>query len=90
MTVLKLLTALWLCFVFAVPASAHDWYDSDCCNKKDCHPVQHDEVYEDKEGVWHYKKYTFKGEGVRASKDAFFHVCLPEYGKRCIYIIQSY
>lgn len=42
-----LVILLWiviLVFLFGRPVHAHDWFDEACCDKKDCHPIDADEV----------------------------------------------
>jgi len=79
-------------------ASAHDWYDRDCCHNEDCGPVPTEEVEELSDGDWKHiptGAVFKKSEGrVRPSHDNHFHVCIgnAEHNKGrayCIYILQG-
>jgi hypothetical protein len=37
--------------LFVDPADAHSWYHEDCCDDKDCHPVDCDAVSEKPDGI---------------------------------------
>ncbi len=79
------------------PASggAH-WYDSGCCNKKDCEPVEQGAIVVTKDG-YQVKYLTSRGfvtEGfiphgsssIRQSKDSQEHGCANPTRLLCIYI----
>lgn len=78
--------------LFTLPASAHKWYDYDCCSESDCHPVPCDEVTEKNKSMW-YHNFEFFGKSVRPSKDTDCHVCISNEGStfmnpvpHCVYI----
>lgn len=41
---MKLLIYSLLLTTLATPVLSHDWYESDCCNEKDCRPAKEGEV----------------------------------------------
>ena len=59
-------------------ASAHSWYDSDCCSGQDCdvarvtkHPNGVYEVW-----MWGFRAFTDKNTQMRRSKDKNYHACI--------------
>lgn len=88
LSVLTLILLLWL----ALPASAHHWYDSECCNHQDCRPVS-GAVEERPEGYFVAEVGELVPHGsskIKRSLDGDFHVCVytPAGGKqtvRCLY-----
>lgn len=93
------LAALVAAFVFLAPVVwAHEWYDDDCCNKKDCYQLPADAVIEERAYGLFYAAWIspvsgekiegiVRPEGVRWSKDGNLHGCESAYNTpRCIYI----
>jgi hypothetical protein len=59
-------------------ASAHSWYDGDCCSGQDCdvakvtkHPNGVYEVW-----MWGFKTFTDRNTKMRKSKDKNYHACI--------------
>lgn len=63
------------------PVDAHSWYDEECCDGKDCHPVDCDAISEEPDGFhWHYgprrsDALLFTHSQLRPSRDGYCHVC---------------
>ena len=59
-------------------ASAHSWYDGDCCSGQDCDVADvtklPDGSYEVR--MWGFKTYTDKNTQMRPSKDKNYHACI--------------
>lgn len=79
-----LVVILFLCFLsWVTPASAHSWYDEDCCNQKDCAPViskKYDKVTKNWTMTTKHGTVTFSMKNMavshRASQDQRIHVCM--------------
>lgn len=81
-----------------VPAYAHDWYDYDCCDTRDCYPLPDDAIYYEMEnGVWYAEwispltgkqvKGMVAARNVRDTRDNKVHGCETSWGPpRCLYI----
>lgn len=67
-----------------------DWYDPDCCNLRDCRPVENKDVDfgTDKfnQPVATYKELTYDKSRWRKSKDERYHACFRGNVAYCIYI----
>ncbi len=68
-------------------ASAHEWYDPNCCAQVHCHPVDDGVVQEKKDGVYvtGYGVLSYTDPRLRWSRDDRDHVC--EMGPKllCVY-----
>lgn len=77
-------------------ATAHSWYDPECCSGQDCQPVATEDVVETEKGWKHLPTGTeFTREMVKPSRDRHFHVCIgnSEWNKGlpyCIYVVQGF
>jgi hypothetical protein len=79
------------------PGQPH-WYDTDCCDMKDCYPLPADAYLEERtHGMWYATWISpldgdkiegiVRAENVRDSQDRRLHGCQSSYGTpRCIYI----
>jgi len=79
-------------------AVAHEWYDYDCCDTRDCYPLPADAVLTElPEGAWHAKWVSpldgklidgvVAPQNVRDSQNREVHGCQTSYGTpRCLYI----
>lgn len=76
-------------------ARAHDWYDRDCCDAKDCRPSPVGEItlvpggYEYRqEGTGPVHFFKIGDPKIRNSQDNRFHACPILYQQipRCIYV----
>ena len=83
-----------LCLMFLLchttNVAAHEWYDSWCCDEKDCKPVPSSSVTRDSEG-WHYLPYgttiPHGSYGIKPSLDGGYHQCeTPARTTRCLYV----
>ena len=84
--------------LFITPALAHEWYDYDCCDTRDCYPLPADAVLTElPEGAWHAKwispldgkliEGVVAPQNVRDSQNREVHGCQTSYGTpRCLYI----
>src|ERR1700745_3772612 len=91
---MNMMTAILVTFsVFATvvhfclaPAMAHDWYPMECCNNKDCSPVDNVTQFIPATGGMAQLVVTSKhgtatvpaGFPVRESKDGRMHVCMRQ------------
>jgi hypothetical protein len=87
-------TLLWVSTI----VGAHEWYDFDCCDTRDCYPLPDDAILiELPEGAWHAEwispldgkpiKGVVAPQNVRNSQDRKVHGCQTSYGQpRCLYI----
>jgi len=57
----------------------HSWYESECCDGGDCHPVPCEELGRDAHDNVTFDDYRFRGTQIRPSKDAHCHVCFHDY-----------
>lgn len=76
-----------LLLILTTPSHSHSWYDTDCCDTRDCRPLEPDEVRSDGAGgyIWESKvsrqSYHFpassRGTKLRASGEQSkrFHGC---------------
>ena len=81
---------IWLAIVLVVVAFfllvnyafGHDWYDNECCNDKDCSPVDYSEVQEHSDGSITFRHCHFPASShrIRKSKDGEWHVCIAPLG----------
>lgn len=66
----------------SIPFSqSHSWYDTACCNDKDCRPISTDAIYEKPEGIEvsiEGRKELVSYSALMQSKDGQWHVCLKE------------
>jgi hypothetical protein len=77
---------LILITLVGTPAQAHDWYTgkqdpythSDCCNGKDCHPIETADVRQLVNGDYEYLPYhwTIPRYRVQPSADDRYHICV--------------
>ena len=77
---------LTLIMLAGTPAQAHDWYTgkqdpythSDCCEDKDCHPIEPAEVRQLANGDYLYVPYrwTIPRYRVLQSDDDRYHICV--------------
>jgi hypothetical protein len=79
-------------------AYAHEWYDYDCCDKRDCYPLPEDAILEElPNGAWSAQwvspldgkpvKGVVAPQNVRDSQNRQLHGCQTNYGTpRCLYI----
>jgi hypothetical protein len=88
---MKLIASLALIAFYSSPAIAQephvhgqnvpDWYDAACCDRRDCKPVEdNDVVFEQFEGQW-VARYVptgnrFSRNQFRVSQDERYHVCI--------------
>lgn len=73
-------------------ASAHSWYDHDCCSDNDCKPISAADVKTLPNGY----EVTFAGRvfqvpyddpRIRSSRDMDYHACeYPREELRCLYV----
>lgn len=87
--------------LLVTPAWAHEWYDQDCCDVKDCYKLPVDAVIEEREHGMFYALWIspltgekiegiVRPENVRWSMDGNIHGCESSYGTpRCIYILRG-
>jgi hypothetical protein len=78
------------------PTGANHWYDSSCCDKKDCEPVEPGAIKEVPGGYYvHYlssrgievRGFIHRGSsGDRSSQDGMEHACAPTNMAICIYL----
>ncbi len=83
-------------------ASAHSWYDMECCHNQDCVPVKSIERHDD-HVIMHTdlfgevkvdQSFWRKTDKIKASRDQRYHICIntfafgPAKSKkiRCIYV----
>ena len=70
---------IWLGLFRFADAFAHDWYDQDCCNNRDCREAHPDEVVERDGGYWiesSQEHFAYDNPRVRPmSPDGKYHVC---------------
>jgi len=100
----RLFLAVLLIFSLTTPTKAHDvnevhgyvhrvhdWYDSDCCSKSDCRPIEScSEIEELTEGRVKWNGYIFRKDNVRPSKDSKCHFCITGWKvPMCAYIQQG-
>lgn len=91
-------TALFVCLSMSAAAQEHnhgkhaipDWYDSACCNQRDCKPVADGDVeFADMDGpIVRYKPTgnVFHRSQFRRSQDERYHVCINPAGTSlCFY-----
>ena len=74
--------------VMLTAANAHEWYDPDCCDERDCVPVEKI-VKIGNYQMWYTKTFDpikiknseFNGDffSIRASQDARYHICATEW-----------
>ena len=70
-------------------AQGHSWYDTDCCDTRDCRPAEAAEVTVVPDGfdVRVGKQFRHFGRTeFRQSQDARFHVCVSPATTRCPYV----
>lgn len=77
-------------------SGAAHWYESGCCNQKDCEPVETGAIVVTREGyrVRYLTSRGFIAEGllphgspaIRQSRDSQEHACANPYRVLCIYI----
>jgi len=75
--------------VFMLRASAHSWYDFDCCSDNDCAPITPDDVVTTPNGYRIKGTWTvpYDAPQIRPSRDNDFHVCeYPKGTVRCLYV----
>ena len=68
-------------------AGAHDWYPSDCCNQKDCRPVEEGVVVDQPGGVM-VKGFGFvfrSDPRLRVSPNGEDHVCSASGRLYCVF-----
>lgn len=78
----------------SLPASAHSWYDYQCCSDRDCEPIPPDAVNETEAGyeVNYFSKQGFQVHGfvpraaARHSQDGRFHGCAMPSRFLCLYV----
>lgn len=88
-----LIAAIWLAFLLPSGAGAHEWYSNDCCNDRDCSPIDADLVVPMVDG-WHVlstgEVVPFGDRRVRmtpAEADTPYHRCVRADGTtRCLYV----
>ncbi len=82
-TALTLMLAL-----LATAASAHSWYDQQCCGERDCRPVPCEQLVEDNNGSWLYipTGNRFDSLQVKPSQDRHCHVCISSGRSLCVFI----
>ena len=82
------------------PGDLNHWYESNCCSKADCEPVEEGAIVETKDGylVRYLTSRGFIAQGlvpygapaIRVSKDHRNHACANAQGKiLCIYIVPT-
>jgi hypothetical protein len=81
---------LLVVFLFATPASAHEWFDSDCCSDRDCRVVPSGTITELPDGSgWRVRGFSEKigrsDPRARPSKNGQEAVCSASLTLRCIY-----
>ena len=59
----------------------HSWYDENCCQEKDCHPVPCEQIEKLREGwLWRdaatKQSHLFPRDRLKASHDEACHVCV--------------
>lgn len=82
--------ALFIWLLLSGASNAHNWYDKDCCNGKDCFPVieiipdtSYDKYIIEMNGktrvimLDHEYKKAIKNK-IRPSKDEKYHICFLE------------
>lgn len=98
--VLVVITLLLLAAVcFAQPhqhihgVTVPDWYDPDCCDRRDCFPVEDSKDLEFLQlggipAIRYKKTYMFMQNSTkwRKSQDERFHVCIYNTTPLCVYI----
>lgn len=84
------LFALIAWFTLSSPAHGHDWYDRDCCDTRDCHPIDAARVQIVQDGYLLDGKwlYTWGENGLRPSQDGGYSTCdpYPDVKPRCLYV----
>lgn len=92
--IVELCSFLVVAGTFTFAASAHSWYDSDCCSNEDCVPVLASTVRETPRGFVYTpisgRSCFFPKDSamqrIRKSKDGEYHVCITKNGVcQCIY-----
>lgn len=81
-----------LAFLSVQAASAHSWYDHDCCSDNDCKEIPASDV----KTLPGFYEVTFTGRvfqvpyddpRIRKSKDLGYHACeYPKEELRCLYV----
>lgn len=71
-------------------ASAHDFYDRECCSNRDCAPVASWRVKPLVDG-WHVDRtdvVPYLSPKVRSAPDGKYHICRNPFSKKllCIYV----
>lgn len=76
-----------LALLLMTPATAHDWYPTECCNNRDCKPVDCDTLIERPDGsVIDADGRIYSNKDVKVSKDLECHTCVA-YGKPlCVFL----
>lgn len=84
--------------VFSVPSYAHDWYDFDCCDERDCYPLPDAAFLEERDNGAYFARWVSPIDGkliegivsaqnVRDTHNHQIHGCQTSYGTpRCLYI----
>jgi hypothetical protein len=86
--------ALLIAAVLSSPASAHSWYDADCCSNQDCEPVSAVAfVASDPSALPVMVVTTSLGTKpltsttkIRQSKDSRMHACIYQGRLLCLYM----
>ncbi len=77
----------------AIVILVHDaggWtYPFNCCGMQHCKPVSCDEIFEDRNGLWHWDKYMFHPIQVQPSQDRFCHACIIGSNGACLFTQQG-
>jgi hypothetical protein len=97
----KIMILVAVCLGIGGPVGAHSWYDTYCCNTKDCAPVVASTVVVTPDG-WRVTLgpgdhplvtkpimalVPFTSSKIRRSQDSDFHVCVfPADTVRCLYV----
>ena len=59
---------------FCTPGNSHDWYPKNCCENRDCHPVDCTQISKDTI-YYHYQNMLFSTPQHAFSPDGKCHVC---------------
>jgi hypothetical protein len=86
--------ALLLAAALSSPASAHSWYDPDCCSNQDCEPVSAVSFVASDPGTTPVMVVTTSlgtkpltpATRVRESKDSRMHACIYQGRLLCLYM----
>jgi hypothetical protein len=87
-----------LLILMSTTAVAHEWYDYDCCDQRDCYPLPDDAFLDELPDGNYYARWISPLDGkliegvvaarnVRDTQNHQLHGCQTSYGNpRCLYI----